>query len=61
MMTTASSIKDKNDQLAQDYVNKDDAETLKAFHRYQVQESISSHDIADGTWILTVAGSRELT
>lgn len=48
MMTTASSIKDKNDQLAQDYVNKDDAETLKAFHRYQVQESISRDDVVEG-------------
>lgn len=40
-------IKDKEGQIAQDYVNEDDAETLKAFRRYQVQESISKDDIAD--------------
>jgi hypothetical protein len=48
ILTTACSIKDKEGQIAQHYVNEDDAETLKAFRRYQVQESISRDDVADG-------------
>ncbi|KAI9444610.1 ankyrin repeat-containing domain protein [Lactarius indigo] len=41
-------IKDKEGQIAQDYVDEKDAETLKAFRRYQVQESFSKDDIAEG-------------
>jgi len=40
-----TSIKDKEGQLARDYVAEDDTETLKAFQRYQFQESISNTDI----------------
>ncbi|KAH9065561.1 ankyrin repeat-containing domain protein [Lactarius vividus] len=40
-------IKDKEGQIAQDYVDENDGETLKAFRRYQVQESISKGDIAE--------------
>jgi hypothetical protein len=44
MLTTANSIKDKAGELAQDYVAKDDTETLNAFRRSEVQESLLKDD-----------------
>ncbi|KAH9010906.1 ankyrin repeat-containing domain protein [Lactarius hengduanensis] len=40
-------IKDKEGQIAQDYVDENDEETLKAFRRHLAQESISKGDIAE--------------
>lgn len=48
MLTTARSIKDKEGQLAQDYVAENDTETLKAFQRNKVQHSISKGDVVCG-------------
>ncbi len=48
MLTTTCSIKDKEGQIAQDYVDEDDTETLKAFRRYQVQVSLLKDDVASG-------------
>lgn len=39
-------IKDKAGELAQDYVAKDDTETLNAFHRRELEDSLSKNDIA---------------
>ncbi|KAH9081456.1 ankyrin repeat-containing domain protein [Lactarius deliciosus] len=40
-------IKDKEGQIAQDYVDENDKETLKAFRRSQAQQSILKGDIAE--------------
>lgn len=48
ILTTACSIKDKAGELAQDYVAKDDTETLNAFHRRELEDSLSKNDIASG-------------
>lgn len=48
ILTAPCSIKDKEGQVAQDYVAEDDTETQKAFQRYQFQESISNADIVYG-------------
>lgn len=40
--------------MPRDYVLEDDEETLKAFRRNEVQNSISKHDIAFGTRSLAV-------
>jgi ankyrin repeat protein len=41
------SIKDKAGELARDYVDKDDTETLNAFRRREVEESLSKDDIVE--------------
>ena len=60
MLTTACSIKDKEGQLARDYVAKDDEETENAFRRSQVQQSFSKHDVVSGAFdTRSVASSSE--
>jgi hypothetical protein len=60
MLTTACSIKDKEGQLARDYVAKGDDETENAFRRSQVQQSFSKDDVASGaSEIRTVPSSSE--
>ena len=48
------SIKDKEGQVALDYVPEDDEETRKAFRRRQVENSVSRADIAYGTCSMVV-------
>lgn len=50
MLTTACSIKDNAGELAQDYVSKDDTETLNAFRRREVEDSLAKGDIASGAY-----------
>jgi len=55
------SIKDKAGSLARDYVKEDDTETVNAFLRHRVQDSILDDDVASGTPSLVVRPGHTMT